>query len=974
MHKNTFYPLRRIVSNLVPLKTIQQKPPTAARLIYESVTAKSLNLKEGSFHNTSLDDVIDRNIYKPYLLKINSNGIIPGNGMDKLPNSAVLSPLSDNNSFLSLFGATDISEDLGLSRKLAVKYLIEIDNDSFFKKHGRKPLIGGICFKGYPYAHFRMNVNGENASNFGLPREVRITCVTLDNSISDFKERITNFLDEEITSVDQQITSHSGFHYVCCDPTTATHIILELSDFPFFTTNLITDNNYTLKGLENMYGYLIPYLHVFEYEEKTRYATNIPSGFLGATKNSQRATAEKLEWRLLNTTPDGVLEYYDFTAASIFGQQRVYDFISNGNEQEFSIEDITDILTNRDKEKKPGKKKIPRKYKECFISKSLKPNDNITLFFEQGEEFDRCISGIRLLMPFVPLIDFEKDIERIKQITELFLPEFTQDLLTAISSESPEIIEKIIEFLFKIPELVKFCSRTRIRIFEIDPVDGISPVNVKTDNKYATLLTDVTIDTLSEILLSETLDGIKFNKASSAKYFAIEFTNVSDESAQVVVQSLKFIQSAHVSVTSRAAKTQRIKNLQFRIVGPGIADDYARLGNEGFNFCIERQTAGKRGEVLFRANSLMDLLHTGVGKIYSNSRRRGVEFEQTINTDNGIPGSNYEIRNSIQKSQGWRSNETGKDVSLDTNFGNDADINIKPTTKFESYGNQESRNHSEQLFPSAAPKSPWKFISNYFGLIADIKNDKFIKPQDLLLAFNNLIDSLEADDKVWLKKQWKGFKQKELIIKGTNSISISPFTTIRAIEKLIEFGERITPGEMHAFIETLGEVLLLNPFTILTGGQSANVSVSPGGVGISLGVQPFPNFSNQVTYGSSGNVNKQASETRYSFGQFLSKGGDSTDSKFIISEGEMKRIITRKEVPDTDRQRIKGSEVMWQDELVDIITGTIPLNFDLPATSSKMYLRTSDDSLRVRFGTGVGKSVTVDFWFDLNEENIKDDY
>ena len=88
----------------------------------------------------------------------------------------------------------------------------------------------------------------------------------------------------------------------------------------------------------------------------------------------------------------------------------------------------------------------------------------------------------------------------------------------------------------------------------------------------------------------------------------------------------------------------------------------------------------------------------------------------------------------------------------------------------------------------------------------------------------------------------------------------------------------------------------------------------------------------------------------------------------------MKRLITRKEVPDTDRQRVKGAEVMWQGEVVDIITGSIPLNFTLPATAGKMHFRTADDSLRVRFGSGVGRSTSVDFWFDIDEEIVKDDY
>jgi hypothetical protein len=64
---------------------------------------------------------------------------------------------------------------------------------------------------------------------------------------------------------------------------------------------------------------------------------------------------------------------------------------------------------------------------------------------------------------------------------------------------------------------------------------------------------------------------------------------------------------------------------------------------------------------------------------------------------------------------------------------------------------------------------------------------------------------------------------------------------------------------------------------------------------------------------------------------------------------------------------------MWQDKIQDIITGSIPLNFTLPATATKMNFRTADDSLRVRFNSGFSPSIQVDFWFELTEETIKDD-
>ncbi|MBI1307438.1 MAG: hypothetical protein GC181_12625 [Bacteroidetes bacterium] len=973
MYRNTFYPLRKIVSTLVPIQQLQPKPPLGAKLIYRSETAETLNYSDLPSHMTSLASIINRNVYNEFLPSY-GNTITPGTGMGTLPLPNNFSPFTDNNSFLSIYGKTDPTNDLSVSRKLSVKYLISIDNDAFFKQYGRKPLIGGICFKGFPYTHFALNENGENRTNFGLPREVRITCMNIPDN--NYPETFTEFLDEEITSVQQQITSHSAFQYVCCDPTLATHILLEFSDFPSFSTNFKTGKNKKIQA-DHFFGMMIPYLFVFEYEEKTRYRNTVPSGFLGGSRNNYSPDSENIEWSFLNAGDDGALQYFDFTAASIFGQQRTYDLVDNGSMREFNFSDLHNILQNPPTPKR--KKGKPRRYQECFISKTLKEGESILLHFEQGEEFERCLSGIRLLMPFIPEKDLQKDVKRLQQLTELFFPQQLEDLLSAIPNVSPDFLEEMTELLFHLPELVKFCTKTRIRIFELDPVDGISPVNVKPDDKYATLLADVTIDTLSELILSSTLDGIKFRKVSASKYFAIEFTNASKEAAQIVVKSLKFIQSAHVSVTSSSARIRQVKNMQFRIIGPGIADDYSRLGQEGFSFSVERQSAGKRGDVLFRANSLMDLLHSGVGKVFSNSRRRAVEFEK-VESGNSIDNrmgefkSNYEIRRNIQKSVGWRSSETGKNVNTGNNFDTDPDLRISPEKSFENYGNSEVRTHSENLFPESKRLGPWKFLEEYFGLIADLKNDKFIKVKDVLLSINNLLDKTSPADKLWLNKQFKGFNEKELKIKGVNTVSTSPFSQVKNINDLIEFGKKIKPNEYLDFGTTLAEVLLFNPYIFLTGGVNTSVSLSPGGIGVSLGSQPFPMFNNAASYGSSGNIAKSASDTRYSFGQFLSKSGDNAKSKSVIEESEFKRMISRSSVPDTDRQRITGAEVMWQDELVDIITGTIPLNFELPATASKMYFRTSDDTLRVRFGNGIGNSVTVDFWFEINEEIIKDDY
>jgi hypothetical protein len=185
-------------------------------------------------------------------------------------------------------------------------------------------------------------------------------------------------------------------------------------------------------------------------------------------------------------------------------------------------------------------------------------------------------------------------------------------------------------------------------------------------------------------------------------------------------------------------------------------------------------------------------------------------------------------------------------------------------------------------------------------------------------------------------------------------------TVVEALEKLVGQGEITLESAFESVKDLLGIYLFGSTALLITGGGATSVSVSPAGLGVSLGVNPIPSINNHTTHGSTGTIMKQASEAYHSYSQYLNTGYD---------EG----VVAHAEVPGTDQQRVKGAEVMWQGELVDIITGTIPLNFTLPATAGKMHFRTSDDSLRVRFGSGVGKSISVDFWFDLTEEIIRDD-
>lgn len=231
------------------------------------------------------------------------------------------------------------------------------------------------------------------------------------------------------------------------------------------------------------------------------------------------------------------------------------------------------------------------------------------------------------------------------------------------------------------------------------------------------------------------------------------------------------------------------------------------------------------------------------------------------------------------------------------------------------------------------------------------------------------------------------------MVTGSLSVNQSPYgytvTTGQLLHDFVQLFDGLSPDDVPGMINllfTLGTVVsslmpnspaglaLLLP---TLNGLNLGLSLTLGGAGLMANPAPgtfLPAVSQNAAIGSQGTIVKQAMKSGYIKSQFLNNSYDEGNGYTRFEEGEMKRIITRREVPNTDKERIKGSEVMWQGELVDIITGAIPLNFTLPATASKMHFRTADDSLRVRFGSGVGKSVAVDFWFDITEEIVRDDY
>lgn len=993
MNQNSLFPLRTIVGDAIP---IEQK---SILQTFESAESKNLGIEYITMVTSIGGTEAADQAYYRFLPTYNIRGTVltPGEGMDTLPRPPTWLPFGNDDPLIRFFAMAENEAAGDVSRKLSAR----------FKIHLSEPhLVGGICFGGLPYLpsmRWPMQDAGVNSSNCGLPREIRLACTGATTS----DERAPSiplpyYLDAEISATRQEIVSHAGFHFLCIDPTLTDTLSVHFSDYPEILKEIqilregVGDGQFDRERATERYGFAIPYFYVFTYKEKTRYRPTVKGGVLGATSTHIiNSYAPPLPIRppqvstYLNDYRYVVSRgrrgnYYDFTAASVFGQQRKY------------------VVRKKFYEgKTPSDKKIKEQLTECFISPEIPSQKNVVLYLAQAEDYERCVAGLRMLLPFVPEVSLAEDMVQLAEAYAEFqsgIGNLIPDLARLIDNSSREELEKYLRELLSIPKDINFCEKVGLRVFEIDPLDGVSPAHVPLDSKYATLLAEMEVDDLREIGLELFLRGVRFVRPSNAKYFALELTNLDDEPGQFVVKGLLLAQSAHVSIHPRAAKTQEVKTLNFRIVGPSLAEDYAFLGTEGFNFSIERFVAGERKSVLFCANSLLDLLRTGAVKIFSNVRRRAVEFEKSevypaydppINYDVPaaltpkylIPGEytysygpmfaqNYEVRHSDARMEGWRRSETGSGVADKAN--RNWVTPRKQPGDFANFSNQEIRNHTKHIYPRLRDenneRTPYSYMRKWFNGLREHMLATGIHDVDLIQSpgDNPLTNNFDF---------WKGIDVPA--IHGLKQLVASPYGLMQV-------------SKLQAFFEdpTIDKLIQLwanhnNPATIpLTGGInssisstiSASVVVASESVGTSFGCNVFPTLSHQATFGDQGSITKQASKTGYAYSEFLNNSYDEGNSQTQIHGGEMKRVITRREVPDTDRQRVKGAEVMWQGEVVDIITGSIPLNFTLPATAGKMHFRTADDSLRVRFGSGVGKSTSVDFWFDINEEIVKDDY
>jgi hypothetical protein len=582
--------------------------------------------------------------------------------------------------------------------------------------------------------------------------------------------------------------------------------------------------------------------------------------------------------------------------------------------------------------------------KEKFTSVPLGDDDSLVLYVDQADDHARCLAGLRLA--------------------------------TATSA---------LKGLQQIPSV-------HLAIYELDPRQGFSALGqpLPQDDRFATRLFESLVPAAGETVA-------RFVRPTASRHLALVFSRPASEPVlptpgppptpnqghfNISIASIELIQSAFVSIVPRPSRTQNIACVHYRLIGEGLLDDYSRLGEHGFSLSVERVVAGERKEVLFSANSLLDLVQEGGARIVANHRYYETVKDTWSDTTTTLCGS-WDQHTAYAYADGWTRSETGAGVAWTDGRDTPKGFEANGDAGFEAFGNTENRSRVELL----GSEGLW-------GQLEDIRTILTLMfpgipwPADPT-GGSALVRGLTGRGLKWKDDVWRG--QTVDSVGLVRQLSLPPWVAVPStfLQGVVDGLEQLRdwigagtfpptgplptfPANIDPLMNLIGQLPLLN---------GTNVSFSMGAsyvVGANLGFSwapVLPTLGFQSTDGSQGNITQQAQETGYSYAQHKNKNVNVTRNKAIWDESEptMKRRSARE--LDTDsvvRRRQRGAEVMWQGEYADVVVGKIPIDIVLPATAGRMY-RTTDEAIAVRFGGGMASDVLVDVWFDLQEEWVRDD-
>ena len=721
------------------------------------------------------------------------------------------------------------------------------------------------------------------------------------------------FVDEEASITRQEPTSHGGVHVFATGPIETDRLVLRLADFPRLVGDLDGSKPKERPGL------VIPMLCVFEHQQGTRYRPAVPAGLLAATVRRRRkgapATAQD-GYPLLSSRGRPCADGVYVTQAGHY-----YPLVAAS-------------LVGPGRRYTTGDAGVGR-YEERFVSTTVGRGEALFVTLEQSEEHPRCIGGLEL----------------------------------APRAQTLDGLETL--------------GRVRLEVYALDPAEGVSPL-LETEpatDKYASLLFD---DELS--LRGPTARRLRFRRPSSARAFQLVFSPVGEARGRVTLGSLELMQSSYVSVSPRPSRAQHVGKLHYRLVGERLGEDHARLGGaRAFQLTVERHVAGTPKEVLFTADSLLELLQSG-GRLIGNHRYEETTVE--VSEDDARVGKgSFDVHAQTSSQHGWRRSETGDGVTWSHHAPG-------PTGGhgFEAFGGTEIRTHHEQV--------------GHEGLAVVL--DELRKLVNLVAANNPIVQApnfwpdpsagprlrrqaLGDARPSWSDLVWRGVDDVGFVGLLTNWTLPPAFglpeallqntqTFIRDLARWIQDPSHAPAGPpFDAVAQLVGANLTgaIGPPAVLLNGLSLGVSGGASfyvGGSASLSASPFlPAMNHSTSQGVTGSISKQASRTGYQYAQHLTAGGERTLVRSDHDDGRAIRHVTRKlRLPGTEKQRVRGAEVHWQGRPADIVVGTVPLGVTLPATAGKMY-GNLDESIVVRFA-GLPADVSLDVWFDVKEQVLRDDH
>jgi hypothetical protein len=743
-----------------------------------------------------------------------------------------------------------------------------------------------------------------------------------------------DFLDDEMAVVQQETTSHSGVHVLATGPVRTEKIRIRLADFP--TILHAVGRTGTLQSYREFYGILIPYLGVFTYQEDVRFAPPVPAGLLAAVTIPATGDEGYLDPNQLSNNQ----------AAPVAAVAADHVYATSSPNEYFPLNAASMFHGGRTFTINIAGRQ--ERMQEFFISQKLATGDQVRVYFAQSEEHRRCLGGLTLTGPEGKLVGW-----------------FTS--------------EKSGDF--------------DLAVYELDPVEGVSPIAPERDptkDKYAML-----VYRRRQVNFDDQTIKCTFVRPSTARSLVAVFTCV--KPGRLAIKSLQLIQSAHVHVASRQARRQQVRQLHFRLVGPNLAEDYARLGREGFKFSIEHVVGGEVKEVLFEARTLSDLLQLAGVRLYANQRYLETKTDVSQEVNETLPDS-FEHRTTQVGSHGWRRSQSGAGVSwtpVDTPVHLQRYNHNPGIDTFATRSNGETRSKTEHL----------GFLADATSLVNTLNTLETL----LQLPPNTIVNpppanalTLGAGWGAAAGQMWEGVPTGALRnINGLLNLSTQPINFPTAVyQSLINiFSDPVgTTANLPALIGTLP----LSTFVVLNGvsvGINAGGSVNVAGLGGSLGgsvstSQLLPTATRTSATGATGSITYQATRTGKSYSQSLNDGFDESESYTDYQGGIHKRKLTRELLqPGTVRERAAGVHIQWQEQTMDVVVGSVPLKLNLPALADKVYDQ-RDEWVRVRFGNGMRDGLrplptpvthvpvqcsgttdlVMDVWFDLKEEVVRDDY